>query len=64
MPLLIRGLKHAILAGAVAVALSGCIYAGPGYGPGYGYYERPYYYGPPVIGGVFIGGGEHFHHFR
>jgi len=63
----VRGLRHAILVAAVAMGLGGCVYAGPGYGyPGYGYYEQPYpyYYGPPVVGGVFIGGGGHFHHWR
>ena len=61
------GLKHAVLAAAVALGLGGCV-AYPAPGP-YGYYEQPYYgygpayYGPPVVGTVVIGGG-HFHHWR
>lgn len=45
-----------LLVAAVGLGLSGCVAypAGPYYG-GYGYY--PGYYGPPVVGSVFIGGG-------
>ncbi|HEY1504734.1 MAG TPA: hypothetical protein VGF92_10570 [Stellaceae bacterium] len=42
-----------LLVAAVGLGLSGCVaYPGP---YGYGYY--PAYYGPPVAGAVFIGGG-------
>jgi hypothetical protein len=55
MRLCSRGLARILLAGAVALGLSGCVYpAGPYYG-GYGY--APYYYGPPVTGTVVVGGG-------
>jgi hypothetical protein len=52
-----RGLIRVLLIGAVALGLGGCVAypAGPYYG-GYGYGYAPYY-GPPVVGGVFIGGG-------
>lgn len=55
------GLKQAIVVAAVALGLSGCVYAGPGYGyysqPYYPAYYGPAYYGPPVVGSVWIGGG-------
>jgi hypothetical protein len=45
------------LVGAVALGLGGCVYPGdPYYGYGYGY-SPAYYYGPPVTGSIFIGGG-------
>ncbi|HEV8015562.1 MAG TPA: hypothetical protein VGP48_08500 [Stellaceae bacterium] len=55
-----RGLIRVLLIGAVALGLGGCVAypAGPYYG-GYGYAPAPYY-GPPVVGSVFIGGGR-FH---
>ena len=43
------------LVAAVALGLAGCVaYPDPYYGYGYGY---PAYYGPPVSGSIFIGGG-------
>lgn len=49
--------------GVCAAALGGCYYA-----PAPGYYAAPApapayygYYGPPVYGSVFIGGGGHDH---
>jgi len=48
------------LVAAVALGLSGCVaYPDPYYGSGYGY---PAYYGPPVAGSVYIGGGDWHHH--
>jgi len=50
------------LVAAVALGLAGCVaYPDPYYGYGSGY---PYYYGPPVTGSVYIGGGWHdgWHH--
>lgn len=48
------GWMRFMLVAAVALGLSGCVAypAGP-----YGYSAYPYYYGPPVAGAVFIGGG-------
>lgn len=56
-----RRLIQVLLLGTLALGLGGCVYypADPYYGGGYGY--SPYYYGPPVVGGVFIGGGGRFH---
>jgi hypothetical protein len=56
-----------LLVAAVAVGLSGCVaYPDPYYGYSYGY---PAYYGPPVSGSVYIGGGGwhdgwHHRHWR
>lgn len=61
-------LKHVVLVAAVALGLGGCVaYPAPGY-YSYGYYDSqpayyPYYYGPPVVGSVVIGGGR-FHRWR
>jgi hypothetical protein len=51
-----RGWIRVLLVGGVALGLGGCVAypADPYYGYGYGY---PAYYGPPVVGSVFIGGG-------
>jgi hypothetical protein len=52
----------AVLLLALGLGLSGCVYAGPGYGYyDTGYYAGPAYYpsyyGPPAYGSVYIGGG-------
>jgi len=54
---------------AAVAALAGCVYyPGPGYYNAYdggGYYAPyPYYYGPPVYGGVVIGGGRGYGRWR
>lgn len=50
------GWMRFLLVAAVALGLSGCVaYPDPYYG--YGGYGYPAYYGPPVTGSVFIGGG-------
>ncbi|HWE72577.1 MAG TPA: hypothetical protein VG328_05400 [Stellaceae bacterium] len=46
------------LVAAVALGLSGCV-AYPD--PYYGYGGYPSYYGPPVAGSVYIGGGGGWH---
>ncbi|GGF36166.1 hypothetical protein GCM10011611_48240 [Aliidongia dinghuensis] len=47
--------------GLCALALAGCYYepAPYAYGPApaYSYYSPGYYYGPPVYGSVYVGGG-------
>jgi hypothetical protein len=58
--------KHVLVLVAIVLGLSGCVaYPAPGYysygGYSDGYY--PYYYGPPVLGTVVIGGG-HRHRWR
>jgi hypothetical protein len=45
----------AITAGAIAAS-------NPYYGPGYGYYGRPAYYGPGPYG--YYGGGPYYYHHR
>jgi hypothetical protein len=50
------GWMRFVVVAAVALGLAGCVYPDPYYGYGYGY---PGYYGPPVTGSVFIGGGWH-----
>jgi hypothetical protein len=47
-----------LLVAAVALGLTGCVYPDPYYGYGAGY---PAYYGPPVAGSVYIGGGGGWH---
>jgi hypothetical protein len=54
------GWMRLALVAAVALGLAGCVaYPDPYYG-GYGY-GYPAYYGPPVTGSVFIGGGGGWH---
>jgi len=49
-------LKQILLLAALGLGLSGCVYyPAPGY-YSYGQPYYPYYYGPPVGGGVVIGG--------
>jgi len=49
------GWMRFLVVAAVALGLAGCVaYPDPYYG-GYGY--GPAYYGPPVTGSIFIGGG-------
>lgn len=53
------GLAFGLAAGAItagAIAASGPHY----YGPGYGYYEEPAYYGPAPYG--YYGGGPYYVH--
>jgi hypothetical protein len=65
-----KRLTGAVLAVALGLGLSGCVYAGPGYGYDSAYYggpayypaPGPAYYGPPVYGGVWIGGGRGWGH--
>jgi len=54
--------KVLLPAAAIAglLALSGCYY-GPYPYYGYGY---PGYYGPVGVGGVYVGGGWGYHHWR
>ncbi len=63
--------RIAVLAGAVALALGGCVYAPPpvaysypydypAYYPSYYPAYYPGYYGPPVVGSVFVGGRFRF----
>jgi hypothetical protein len=66
-----RGWRNALLLAAAALGLSGCVaYPAPGYysyGGYYGGYDGgyyPYYYGPPVVGTVVIGGGHYHRHWR
>jgi hypothetical protein len=54
------GWMRFLLVAAVALGLTGCVaYPDPYYGGGYGY--GPAYYGPPVTGSIFIGGGGGWH---
>jgi len=51
------GWMRFLVVAAIALGLAGCVaYPDPYYG-GYGY--GPAYYGPPVTGSIFIGGGWH-----
>lgn len=69
-PYVVR-LKYGLVLAAVLLGLSGCVYAGPGYGYN-GYYAGPayypYYYGPPAYGSLYVGGGWGWggwhHHWR
>jgi len=54
-----RSIFRAAPAAAAVLDLAGCYYATPppGYGYGYApayYYGGPYYYGPAVVGSIFV----------
>ncbi len=58
--------RHARLVAALGLAalLGGCVYPYGYYGYPYAYGGYPVYAAPPVVGGVFIGGGYGYRRWR
>lgn len=59
-----RSFAHLAILAALTSLLAACAVYEPTPAPGYYSYAPGYYYGPAYYGGVYVGGGDDWHHRR